>query len=87
MFFVYNCGREIESQTIDQIVDSILKIPKGEKIQILSPVVENKKGTFLNLFDNLKKLGYYRIIVDGEVKTLEDRNYSRIKIKGIIFTL
>jgi len=70
--FCYNCGREIESQTIDQIVDSILKIPKGEKIQILSPVVENKKGTFLNLFDNLKKLGYYRIIVDGELKTLED---------------
>lgn len=70
--FCYNCGREIQTQTIDQIVDSVMKFGNGTKLQILAPIVENKKGSFQNLFDNFRKLGFYRIIVDGEHKTLED---------------
>ncbi|MCX8059133.1 MAG: excinuclease ABC subunit UvrA [Spirochaetes bacterium] len=70
--FCYNCGKEIKTQTIDQIVESVMKNEVGSKIQILAPVIENKKGTFINLFENFKKLGFYRVIVDGELKTLED---------------
>ncbi len=61
----YICGNRISSRTIDEIVDEILKDWENQKIMIISPVVEGKKGTFRELFERLLRSGYIRLIVDG----------------------
>ena len=58
------CGREISSQSIDQIIDKILEFPEGTKIMVLAPVVKRKKGEFKSLIDNILKSGYTRLIID-----------------------
>lgn len=63
-----NCGREISQQTIDQIVDSVMALPKGTKLQILAPVVRGRKGEYQKLFEKLKKSGFVRLRVDGEMR-------------------
>jgi len=63
----YICGREISQQTVDQMVDSILALEEGTKIQLLAPVVRGRKGEFNKLIDDARKSGYVRIRVDGEV--------------------
>ena len=67
------CGKEIKAQTIDQIVDKVLELESGTKIQILSPIVRGKKGEFTKVFENLGKQGYIRVIVDGEMFELSDK--------------
>ncbi len=67
-----NCDRKIMSQSAESIVDILLKEEKGTKIQILAPVVRGKKGTYEKLFEDLKKTGYVRIRLDGEIKDLDD---------------
>jgi len=67
-----NCGRKIEKQTIDQIVDCVMELPEGTKFQVLSPVVRGKKGTHSKLFEDLQKEGFVRIIVDGSLYELSD---------------
>ena len=60
-----NCGKEIRQQTIDQIVDKIMALPQGTRIQVLSPVVRSRKGEHVKVFEDAKKSGYVRARVDG----------------------
>ncbi|MCX7821714.1 MAG: excinuclease ABC subunit UvrA [Brevinematales bacterium] len=66
------CGRELSSTTIDEIVDSVLKFSIGTKMIILSPVAKGKKGTFADTFEDLKKEGFVRVRIDGDIKSLEE---------------
>jgi excinuclease ABC subunit A len=66
------CGKKIEKQSIDQIVDSVLAMPERTKIQILAPVVKAKKGEHAKVFENAKKSGYVRVRVDGIMYELSD---------------
>ncbi|MEN3010432.1 MAG: excinuclease ABC subunit UvrA [Candidatus Bipolaricaulaceae bacterium] len=64
------CGRPIERQTAQQIVDQILSLPEGTAVQILAPVVRGRKGEYKQLFEDLKKEGFVRVRVDGVLRTL-----------------
>ena len=66
------CGREIKQQTIDQIVDRIMELPQGTKIQILAPVIRSKKGEHVKVLEDAKKSGYVRARVDGAVYDLAE---------------
>lgn len=66
------CGKKIEKQTIDQIVDSIMKLEEGTKIQILAPVIRGKKGEYKKLIENYQKEGFVRARIDGAVQELTD---------------
>ena len=59
------CGKEIRQQTIDQIVDKIMELPQGTRIQVLSPVVRSRKGEHVKVFEDAKTSGYVRARVDG----------------------
>lgn len=67
------CGKEITSQSIDQIVDQILKLPEGTKFQIQAPVVRAEKGEFKQLLKRLKAEGYARVFVDGKQYDLSEK--------------
>ncbi|MCQ2978978.1 MAG: excinuclease ABC subunit UvrA [Clostridia bacterium] len=67
-----NCGKEISSQSIDQIVDKVLQLKEGTKIQILSPVIRGKKGEHQKIFDSAKTSGYVRCRVDGILYDLSE---------------
>ncbi len=66
------CGREIEHQTIDQIVDKILALPERTKMNILAPVIRGKKGEYVKLFESAKKSGFVRVRVDGTMYELSE---------------
>ncbi len=66
------CGKVIASQTVDQMIDSIMTLPDGTKINLLAPVIRGRKGEYVKLFETLKKQGYVRVKVDGEIYYLED---------------
>ena len=61
------CGKEIQQQTIDQIVDQVLSLPLGTKIQILAPVIRGRKGEHAKVFEDARKSGYVRCRVDGNI--------------------
>ena len=67
-----NCGIKIEKQSIDQIVDNILSLEKGTKIQILAPVVRGRKGEFVKQLEEYQKEGFVRVKIDGEIFELSD---------------
>ena len=67
-----NCGKKIEKQSIDQIVDNIMKLKEGTRIQILAPVVRSRKGEYTKLFEDLQKDGFARVRVDGEIYELTE---------------
>ena len=67
-----NCGKKIEKQTVDQIVDDVMKLEEGTRIQIMAPVVRNKKGEYKKLIENYEKNGFVRIRVDGEIYEITD---------------
>ena len=67
-----NCGKEIKRQTIDQIVDQVMELPEGTKIQLLAPVVRGRKGEHAKVFDRAKKSGYVRVRVDGNLYDLSE---------------
>ena len=67
-----NCGKKIEKQTVDQIVDDVMKLEEGTRIQVLAPVVRNKKGEYKKLLDNFEKQGFVRARIDGEIYELTD---------------
>ena len=69
--FCPQCGRAIVAQSSDEIIASILDMPQGTKFMLLAPVVENRKGTQLDLFKKLKSQGFVRVRVDGEVVPLD----------------
>jgi len=68
----YACGKEILSQTIQQIVDQTMRLPDGTKFLILSPIVRGRKGEYKNEFDQLRRDGYARVKVNGEVRELSE---------------
>ncbi len=67
-----NCGKKIEKQSIDQIVDNVMKLETGTRIQVLAPVVRGRKGEYTKLFEDLQKDGFARVRVDGEIYDLSD---------------
>ncbi|MCI8356761.1 MAG: excinuclease ABC subunit UvrA [Lachnospiraceae bacterium] len=66
------CGREIKKQSVDQMVDQILSMPEGTRIQLLAPVVRGRKGEHAKVFDRAKKSGYVRVRVDGSLYELSE---------------
>ncbi|HXF33894.1 MAG TPA: excinuclease ABC subunit UvrA, partial [Candidatus Acidoferrales bacterium] len=69
----YKCGREISSQSSEQIVDSIMELPEGTRIQLLAPLVRGRKGEYQKLFEEAAKEGFARVRVDGETRELRDK--------------
>ena len=67
-----NCGREIRQQTIDQIIDQVLALPEGTRIQVLAPVIRGKKGEHAKVFEDAKRSGYVRARVDGSLYELDE---------------
>ena len=67
-----NCGREIKRQTIDQMVDQIMDLPQGTKLQLLAPVVRGRKGEHAKVLDRAKKSGYVRVRIDGSLYDLSE---------------
>ena len=67
------CGREITSQTVEQIVDAIKGLPEGKRILILSPLVKDRKGEYQSVFDDLRKQGYVRARVDKTIHDLSEQ--------------
>ncbi|MCR5388797.1 MAG: excinuclease ABC subunit UvrA [Lachnospiraceae bacterium] len=66
------CGKPIARQTVDQMVDEIMRLPERTKIQLLAPVVRGKKGTHAKLFEQAKRSGYVRVMVDGNLYELNE---------------
>ncbi len=66
------CGKEIKKQSVDQMVDQILSMEEGTKIQLLAPVVRGRKGTHQKLFEQAKRSGYVRVQVDGNIYDLTE---------------
>jgi excinuclease ABC subunit A len=69
----YKCGREIGAQSSEQIVDQILALPAGTKIQLLAPMIRGRKGEYAKLFEEIGKEGFARVRIDGEIKELRDK--------------
>jgi len=67
----YQCGRPITSQTVDQIVDTVMALPEGTRVIILAPLARNQKGTHEKLFKQMKKKGFARVRVDGVIQDIE----------------
>ncbi len=67
-----NCGRKIEKQTIDQIVDHVLNFEEGTKIQVLAPIIRGQKGEHVKLLEAMQKEGFVRAIIDGELHELDE---------------
>ncbi|MDP2895409.1 MAG: excinuclease ABC subunit UvrA [bacterium] len=68
----YKCGREISSQTVQEIVDRIIELPEGSRVEVLAPVVRGRKGEYQQLLDSLAKQGYVRVRIDGAVRELSE---------------
>ena len=68
----YKCGRTVEKQTVQQIVDTILRWQKGTRIQVLAPVVRGRKGEYKEVFNQFRKDGFVRVRMDGKVYSLDD---------------
>ncbi len=66
------CGKPISAQSVDQMVDSIMELGEGTKLMILAPVIRGKKGTHEKVIDRIKKEGFTRVKVDGEVKIIDE---------------
>ena len=66
------CGREIKQQTVDQIVDKILTLDEGTKIQLLAPIVRGRKGEYVKELENARKSGFVRVRIDGQIYDLSE---------------
>lgn len=67
-----NCGSKIKPQSIDEIVNSVMNLPEGTKIQVMAPIAKGKKGEFQNIFSELIQEGFVRVKVDGEIYNLDE---------------
>ncbi|MEO7002117.1 MAG: excinuclease ABC subunit UvrA [Ktedonobacterales bacterium] len=67
-----NCGREVSQQTVQQIVDAIIAHPDGTRLMLLAPLVRGRKGEYKQVFEDMRRAGYVRVRVDGEVRDLSD---------------
>jgi len=75
--YCYICGKPISRQTVDQIVDRIMELSPGTRFQVLSPVIRGRKGEYSKTFENIKKDGFARVRVDGEIYELgQDFNFN-----------
>ena len=79
--FCPECGAEIKPQTIDEIVNNILKLGEGTKIQILAPIARGKKGEFQSTFEELRQEGFVRVKVDDEICNLDEDEIKLNKTK------
>jgi excinuclease ABC subunit A len=66
------CGREVSQQTVQQIVDAVLNLPEGSRIMLLAPLVQGRKGEYKNIFEEMRRAGYVRVRVDGNILDLSD---------------
>ena len=66
------CGKEIKKQTVDQMVDEIMRLEEGTKFQLLAPIVRGRKGEHVKVFQNAKRSGYVRVRVDGNLYDLSE---------------
>ena len=82
------CGREVSKQSAQEIVDAIEKLPEGSRILILSPLVRGRKGTYQAVFEEIRKAGFVRARVDGEVHSLDDEitldRYKQHTIEAVV---
>jgi len=79
-----DCGKEISQQSVDQIVDKIMGLKEGTRIQLLSPVVRGRKGEYHKIFEDARKSGFVRVRIDGEIKDLsEEINLDKNKKHNI----
>jgi excinuclease ABC subunit A len=67
-----NCGKEIKQQTIDQIIDQLMQLEEGTRIQVLAPVVRARKGEYVKIFEDARKSGYVRVRVDSSIYDLSE---------------
>jgi len=70
--YCYNCGKEIKSQTVDQIVDRIMEHTPGERLIIFAPIVRGRKGEFKKVFEDVSRSGFVRVRVDGQLMRVEE---------------
>src|SRR5690606_22203075 len=68
----HKCGRPISQQTVQQMVDHLMALPEGSRLQILAPVVRGRKGEHKKILDDIRRDGFVRVRVDGEVRTLDE---------------
>jgi excinuclease ABC subunit A len=82
------CGEKIQKQSAAEIVDQIQKLPKGTKIQVLAPVIREKKGEYKKLFEDLKAKGFVRVRVNGEFGEVSQKwslgRYERVTIEAVV---
>ena len=69
----WKCGKQIVSQTVSQMVDSVMAMKPGSKIMVMSPVVRGRKGEHRKELENLRKEGFVRVRIDGELKGLDEK--------------
>ncbi len=67
------CGREIKQQTVDQIVEKVLELPEGTKIQLLSPIIRGRKGEYVKELESIRKSGFVRVRIDGIIYDLSEK--------------
>jgi excinuclease ABC subunit A len=67
-----NCGRAVSRQTVQQIVDAVMSLPEGSRIQLLAPLVQGRKGEYKQVFEEMRRAGYVRVRVDGTIYDLSD---------------
>ncbi len=72
--YCYNCGRKIQSQTVDQIVDRVMSFKESEKLIVFAPVVRGRKGEFKKVLEDISRSGFVRVRVDGEIIRVEEAN-------------
>lgn len=82
--YCYNCGRKVEKQTTDQIIDGIMKLGEGTSVQILAPVVKGRKGHYRELFEEIVRDGFLRVRADGTVREIgRGMQLDRYKVHDI----
>jgi excinuclease ABC subunit A len=82
--YCYTCGRKVQKQTTDQIIDSIMKLPDGTRVHILAPVVRGRKGHYRELFEEILRDGFLRVRVDGEIREIQKgMQVDRFKVHNI----
>jgi len=69
----YQCGREVSAQSSEQIVDQIMALPEGTRIQLLAPVIRGRKGEYAKLFEEIGKEGFARVRIDGTIRELREK--------------
>jgi excinuclease ABC subunit A len=82
------CGREVAQQTADQIIDTVAAMPEGRRIQVLAPLIKDRKGHHQQVFEDVRKAGYVRIRVDGKLydvnETIELDRYKNHTIEAVV---